>query len=120
MNNLERIFSRLDKIKREFKRLEKKHAELKLDQERLESESNYTDVRERWRSGKYLYLVHPMINGKRDQTYIGSDPEKIEAARAAQERGRAVRENDMEISRIHMKISITNENLEQIEAILEG
>ena len=36
-----------------------------------------------WRSGKYLYLIHPAKQGQRKREYIGSDPDKIATAEAA-------------------------------------
>lgn len=39
-----------------------------------------TDAKPAWRNDKYLYLVSPMINGRRNRKYIGSDLSKIHAA----------------------------------------
>lgn len=40
----------------------------------------------RERKGKYLYLIYPMKDGKRDRVYVGADPAKIKAALAGIER----------------------------------
>ena len=41
-----------------------------------------------WRDGRYLYLLYPLVNGEpRRREYIGADPERIEAAQQAIERG---------------------------------
>jgi hypothetical protein len=39
------------------------------------------NAKEYWKDGKYLYLLHPMNNGKRKKEYIGNHPLRIAEAR---------------------------------------
>jgi hypothetical protein len=58
---------------------------------RLES-LGMTDATPHYREGKYLYLIHPMVNGERVREYIGADPKRIETALAMVERNRLYHE----------------------------
>jgi hypothetical protein len=40
-----------------------------------------------YRNEKYLYLIYPMVDGKRKREYVGCDPQKIEDAKVGIARG---------------------------------
>jgi len=42
---------------------------------------------EHWRDGKYLYLIHPSKDGRRERKYVGADDNKVAEARAGILRG---------------------------------
>lgn len=41
-----------------------------------------TYASEHWREGKYMYLIYPTHDGQRPRKYVGTDPQKVAAARA--------------------------------------
>jgi hypothetical protein len=52
-----------------------------LEQELFKIERmGWCEAKPYYRNGKYLILVHPMVNGERVREYIGGDPEKIQDA----------------------------------------
>lgn len=70
------------------KRLIAEHAALAQQIGRLEQLGTYPKASLYYHGGKYLYLIFPMVNRKRQRVYIGSDRAKVAQAEAAVARGK--------------------------------
>ena len=80
-SRLETIERRLDELNGYLAGVELRMLELHRDGW-IGQKNHFGDVpSQHMREGKYLYLIFPMAGGSRDRIYIGSDPNKIRAAK---------------------------------------
>lgn len=70
------------------------------------------------RANKYLYLIYPMQGGERRREYVGSDPDKIEAAKAAVERAKQYDALDAELQRLEGRLSAVRGHLQEVMTLL--
>ena len=73
-----------------------------------------TQGKPHWRSGRYLYLVHPVVGTTRQREYIGSDPAKIKAALARVERTEIYRRKRDELESIEQSLQRLLNELERL------
>lgn len=92
----------LDKLETAIRSLGAKRDELQAELDRLQS-LGFCDAKPHYRDGKYLYLIHLMVDGERKREYIGADPEKIDEALARIER----KSQYEELSRKHAEVVTT-------------
>ncbi len=66
-----------------------------------------------YRDGTYLYLIHPMKDGKREREYIGKDPTKVREALDKVERFKKWQD-------LQAKLHSLNQSYQSLEHHLQG
>ncbi|MCL6467653.1 MAG: hypothetical protein I4O48_04940, partial [Ralstonia sp.] len=63
-------------------------------------------------------LIYPMQGGERRREYVGSDPDKIEAAKAAVERAKQYDALNVELPRLEGRIAAVRGHLQEVMTLL--
>lgn len=86
----------VDKLISDRKNLEENIANLK--------QAGISDAKLYWKDGKFLYLIHPMVNGYRNREYIGSDPTRVKVAMESVERYKDFLDANSKLAFVNMKL----------------
>lgn len=78
-----------------------------------------TDAAPHWRERKYLYLIHPMVNGERRREYIGADENKIQIALRRIERFKKVKQYEQDLAGYYRRCRQAVRLLEEALALLK-
>lgn len=80
-----------------------------------------TYATEHWRDGQYLYLLHPSKAGeKRRREYVGADPLRIGAARAAIRRAQEFDALALELKQLDRAALDADRHLRALISVLRG
>lgn len=73
-----------------------------------------------YHQGKYLYLIHPAKNGKRQREYVGSNPRKVADAERRASNYKAFAANERELLRLEAEATKLLTQLSSITATHQG
>ena len=102
-NSLQRLEMNLSVLPKKISDLQARHETISKQKHAL-LETGIIDATPYWHQGKYLYLIYPMKDGKRQREYVGADQRKCAPVMAALRR--AQRHQQIEVRLQHLETQL--------------
>ncbi len=110
LNQVDQSVSMLEKLETAIRSIESRRDAIQAEMDEI-NRLGFCDAKPHYRDGKYLYLIHPMVDGERKREYIGADPEKIMDALARIARKDRYEQLEQELGEVNWIMSQVHQHL---------
>jgi len=101
--SLQRLELNLSVLPKKISTLQARHESLSKQKDAL-SEAGIIDATSYWHQGKYLYLIYPTKEGKRQREYVGADQRKCAPIIAALRRAQRHQQIEVRLQRLETQL----------------